>query len=79
MDKRNLKNFIVLIVLALLIVGAFLLVSNRGSKRDESDISRTAVEEVLDRDLAKNYPATPKEVVKMYSEIALFLRGRIHG
>ncbi len=69
MDKRNLKNFIVLIVLALLIVGAFLLVSNRGSKRDESDISRTAVDEVLDRDLSKNYPATPKEVVKMYSEI----------
>ena len=69
MDKRNLKNFIVLILLALLIVGAFVLVSNRGSERDESNISRTAVEEVLDRDLTKNYPATPKEVVKMYSEI----------
>ena len=32
-------------------------------------IIRTAVEEVLDRDLSRNYPATPKEVVKFYSEI----------
>lgn len=69
MDKRNLKNFIVLFILALLIIGAFVLVTKRGSRRDESNISRTAVEEVLDRDLSKNYPATPKEVVKMYSEI----------
>ena len=69
MDKRNLKNFIVLIVVALLIVAAFLLLANRGSTRDESNINRTAVEEILDRDLSKNYPATPKEVVKMYSEI----------
>ncbi len=69
MDKRNLKNFIVLIVVALLIVGAFLLIANRGVERDESNVSRTAVEEVLDRDLGKNYPATPKEVVKLYSEI----------
>ena len=69
MDKRNLKNFIVLIIMALLIVSAFLLLANRGGKRDESNISRTAVEEVLDRDLTLSYPATPKEVVKFYSEI----------
>ena len=69
MDKRNLKNFIVLIIMALLIVAAFVLLANRGTSRDESNISRTAVEEVLDRDLTKSYPATPKEVVKMYSEI----------
>ncbi|MCR5222075.1 MAG: hypothetical protein K6D90_04355 [Lachnospiraceae bacterium] len=68
-DKRNLKNFIVLIIVALLIVAAFLLIANRGSKRDESPLARTAVEEVLDRDLSRNYPATPKEVVKFYSEI----------
>ena len=67
--KTNLKNFIILIVLALLIVGAFVLVANRGSKKDETPVMMTAVEEVLSRNLDKNYPATPKEVVKMYSEI----------
>ena len=29
----------------------------------------TAVQEVLTRDLQKNYPQTPKEVIKYYSEI----------
>lgn len=67
--KNNAKNYIVLIVLALLIVGAFILVANRGSKKNEAPIMMTAVEEVLNRNLDKNYPATPKEVVKMYSEI----------
>lgn len=67
--KTNLKNFIILIVLALLIVGAFVLVANRGSKKDETPVMMTAVEEVLNRNLDMNYPATPKEVVKMYSEI----------
>lgn len=67
--KNNLKNFIILTVLALLIVGAFVLVANRGSKKDETPVMMTAVEEVLSRNLDKNYPATPKEVVKMYSEI----------
>ena len=78
MDKRNLKNFIVLIVMALLIVAAFLLLANRGGTRDESNISRTAVEEVLDRNLEKNYPATPKEVVKLYSEITRCFYGETY-
>lgn len=67
--KNSPKNYIILIVLALLIVGAFVLVANRGSKKDENPAMMTAVEEVLNRNLDKNYPATPKEVVKMYSEI----------
>lgn len=67
--KNNPQNYIVLIVLALLIVGAFVLVANRGSKKNETPIMMTAVEEVLNRNLDKHYPATPKEVVKMYSEI----------
>ena len=78
MDKRNLKNFIVLIIMALLIVAAFVLLANRGTSRDESNISRTAVEEVLDRDLTKSYPATPKEVVKMYSEITRCFYGETY-
>lgn len=69
MKKTNLKNFIILGVLALLIVGAFVLVANRGSEKQETPIKMTAVEEVISRNLEKDYPATPKEVVKMYSEI----------
>lgn len=67
--QNNIKNYIILLVLALVIVGAFVFVANRGSTRDESAVSMSAVDEVLNRNLSKNYPATPKEVVKMYSEI----------
>lgn len=67
--QSDLKSYIVLLVLALIIVGAFIIVANRGSDKDETPKMMTAVEEVLGRNLDKNYPATPKEVVKMYSEI----------
>lgn len=69
MKKNNTKNFIILMVLALLIVGAFVLVANRGSEKPETPVEMSAVQEVISRNLDKNYPATPKEVVKMYSEI----------
>ncbi len=70
MTKRgSVRSFIVLILFALVIVGAFVLLSKREIKRDESDVKRTAVQEVCSRNLEKNYPATPKEVVRFYSEI----------
>lgn len=37
--------------------------------RPEDYVQLTRVQEVLSRDLERNYPQTPKEVVKYYSEI----------
>lgn len=37
--------------------------------KPEDYVKLTKVQEVLSRDLEKNYPPTPKEVVKYYSEI----------
>jgi len=67
--RAGVKNSIVLVGFALIVICAFLLLSNRSTERDESELKETAVQEVLKRDLTKNYPATPKEVVKLYSEI----------
>lgn len=58
-----------LFLLAIIILIAYYLVSIRGKKTDEDVVELTAVQNVLLRDLERNYPQTPKEVVKYYSEI----------
>lgn len=69
MKNRNIKNFIVLLIVALLIIAAFAYLSNRERAFKEEVKELTAVQELLARDLSSNYPPTPKEVLKYYSEI----------
>lgn len=58
-----------MVVLALGVLAYFYVINNR-IKQVEKDVEKiTAVQELLVRDLNSNYPATPKEVVKLYSEI----------
>lgn len=59
--------FLFLIVVIILIV--YYSVSTRGKKNNPEQVEVTAVQNVLLRDLERNYPQTPKEVVKYYSEI----------
>ncbi|MBQ9989787.1 MAG: hypothetical protein IJP31_02425 [Lachnospiraceae bacterium] len=59
--------FLALLVIIILI--AYYLVSMRGEKKDTDAVELTAVQNVLLRDLERNYPQTPKEVVRYYSEI----------
>lgn len=58
-----------LFLLVIIILVAYYLVSMRGEKKDSEEVELTAVQNVLLRDLDRNYPQTPKEVVKYYSEI----------
>ena len=68
--KNNTKTIIAFLVLALFVLGAFVLLSNRTEQIAEAQpLKVTAVQEVLLRNLDNNYPASPKEVVKLYSEI----------
>lgn len=69
MGNKNVKNFIVLLTVALVIVACFAYLSNRTKSAEEGSQTLTAVQEVLTRDLSTNYPPTPKEVLKYYSEI----------
>lgn len=67
------KGAIIFLVLVLLVVGYFYYLSNRTVPQPEEVVSdekvMTAVQQVLARDLEINYPPTPREVVKYYSEI----------
>lgn len=69
--KINVKSIIVVLILAVLIVVYYYYLSNKkGDSNEEGDVESTAVQNVLMRNLDQNYPPTPKEVIKYYSEIS---------
>lgn len=70
--KKNtnvLKVTIIGIALACLIVGYYSYLNRRAHEQAEANPKVTKVDEVLARNLENNYPPTPKEVVKYYSEL----------
>lgn len=66
---KGTKGIIIFLILIFMLVGYYFYLSNRGSGSGEEEVETTKVQEVLLRDLSKNYPPSPKEVVKYYGEI----------
>lgn len=67
---KNVRIILVAIFLAALLVGFYFYLSNKTERQSVEDtvvISRT--QQVLSRNLEANYPPSPREVVKYYSEI----------
>lgn len=71
------KGVVVGIVLICLVGGYYYYLTNRtpDKSREEKDVKVTAVQETLMRDLDKNYPPTPREVVKYFGQISQCLVG----
>ena len=63
---KNAKFIIIAIACICLIVGGYFLFSQNNSVSEED---LTEVEKVLVKDLKKDYPKTPREVVKFYNRI----------
>ncbi len=59
---------IFIILLMCIIVGGYYMLSRRPPKPTEENVPVTVVGELLSRDIIGNYPPSPKEVVKQYSE-----------
>lgn len=64
------KGTILLGVMILIVVGFYFYIANLSSPKETGEAKLTKVQEVLLRDLNKNYPPSPKEVVRYYSAIA---------
>lgn len=73
MKKRG--GAILLILMAVLIVGAFAFVAYRTPKTAEEATGVTEKEELLNKNIAVNYPSTPREVMKLYNRYILCLYG----
>ncbi len=62
------KGIILVVVMLFLVVGYYFYLSNRDLQLEE-DVEISETQELLLRDLERNYPPSPKEVVKYYFEI----------
>lgn len=76
------KGMILFLVIVLLVGSYFYYISNRDVPESEEVVPEserlTASEEVLLRNLETNYPATPREVVKYFSEISQCFYNETH-
>ena len=68
MKKATVGVTIVLILVIVGLVGFYAFLTGR-AKTEAQESVMTPVQQVLSRDLAKDYPATVKEVVKYYTEL----------
>lgn len=71
MTKSNggkIKTIIIVIILAALVGGYYFYLSNKEKAQKETKVS--TVQDILLRNLETNYPPTPKEVVKYFSDIS---------
>ena len=64
-----LKGSIIVLVMVAAMVGYYYHLSNRNRQQNAEEAEMTVAQELLSRNLSTNYPPTPKEVVKYYSDI----------
>lgn len=68
MKKVTTRTTIIIVLLVVALVGWYAYLSNK-HKESRADAAMTVVQATLSRDLSKDYPPTPKEVIKYYNEI----------
>lgn len=68
MKKATPKLIITFICLMVLLVGYYAYLSNK-EREEKAEAALSATQETLSRNLQKDYPPTPKEVIKYYNEI----------
>ena len=64
-----LKGSIIVLVMVAAMVGYYYHLSNKNRQQNAEEAEMTVAQELLSRNLSTNYPPTPKEVVKYYSDI----------
>ncbi|MBO5302971.1 MAG: hypothetical protein J6A92_02870 [Lachnospiraceae bacterium] len=65
---KKIRMVVIGIICISLVVGFYYYISNRNTKNSETDL--TEVQKVVLKDISgDNYPATPREVVKLYNRI----------
>ena len=67
--KKGIRIVGIAIICIGIIVGYYYYLSNHGKKDVENSTEISKVDEALSRDLAKDYPPTPREVVKFYNKL----------
>lgn len=63
------KASILILVMMALIIGYYYYLSNRDKEKKDESKELTVAQELIARDLTRNYPPTVREVIRFYSEI----------
>ena len=66
---KKTRIIIIVVVCVALLVGGYAYWMNHNSNASSENVELTKVQQLITKDLSKNYPATPREVVKVYNEI----------
>lgn len=68
--RKILVGISIVLMIAVFVLGAFVLSNKKkGEEFKEQEVDVSKVKEVVLQDISRNYPPTPKEVLKFYSEI----------
>ncbi|MCM1089323.1 MAG: hypothetical protein NC092_00125 [Butyrivibrio sp.] len=68
MKKSTTRVTIIIVILVVAVVGYYAYLANR-SRSERAEEAMSVVQTILSRDLSRDYPPTPKEVIKYYNEI----------
>ncbi|MBQ8280509.1 MAG: hypothetical protein IJZ23_11760 [Roseburia sp.] len=63
------RVIIIVVICVALLVGGYVFWMNRNGNASSEEVELTKVQQLITKDLTKNYPETPREVVKTYNEI----------
>jgi hypothetical protein len=75
MTRKRVGAIVVVVIIAVLIVGAFAFVAYRNPKTVEDTPEVSELDELLNQNIEANYPSTPREVLKLYNRYLLCLYG----
>ena len=68
LNKSSFKTTYLILLAIILLVGYYAYLSNK-TRNQINETKQTIQQVILKEDLSKNYPATPKEVIKSYNRI----------
>lgn len=69
--KRKIMVGVISVLIVGLVVGGYFYMTQKRNTSEDGNVELTEVQKVITKDLDSNYPATPREVIKMYNRILL--------
>ena len=70
-NRASLKSGIVILMMVVAMICYYYYLSNREQEKQDRVVEQSVAQKLIDRDLINNYPTTPKEVIRYYSDITL--------
>ena len=70
MKRSGVISIVITCIVLVVVIGGFAFyLTHKSRSKGEEVVESTAVQKVLQKDLERSYPPTPKEVVKYFAEI----------